>query len=139
MIFTQSTLTVLFENPFWIGIYEREYDNRYQVCRIVFGSEPKDYEVYLYVLKNWHRFKFTSSVKSNTVHKKCINPKRMQRLINKQIHDKGIGTKAQQTLKQQYELSKQNYKSAAKEQRKALKKYKYALKKHKKNEKHKGH
>ena len=30
---TASTLTVLFEDPFWVGIYERESDGRYQVCR----------------------------------------------------------------------------------------------------------
>ncbi|MGN0183144.1 MAG: DUF2992 family protein [Candidatus Ornithomonoglobus sp.] len=32
MIFVRSSLTILFENPFWLGIYEREYDNQYEVC-----------------------------------------------------------------------------------------------------------
>lgn len=41
-----SKLTVLFEDPFWIGLYEREYNGRYEVCKITFGAEPKDYEVY---------------------------------------------------------------------------------------------
>ena len=42
----RSTLTILFQDPFWIGLYEREEDGRYQVCRIVFGAEPRDQEVY---------------------------------------------------------------------------------------------
>ena len=39
-------VTVLFENPIWIGLCEREADGLYEVCRTVFGAEPKDYEVY---------------------------------------------------------------------------------------------
>ena len=31
-----SRLTILFEDPFWIGLYEREDDTGYAVCRIVF-------------------------------------------------------------------------------------------------------
>ena len=37
------TLTVLFDEPFWVGLYERETDGRYEVARVVFGAEPKDY------------------------------------------------------------------------------------------------
>ena len=42
----QSSLTILFEAPFWIGLYERADSGKYEVCKITFGSEPKDYEVY---------------------------------------------------------------------------------------------
>lgn len=42
----QSSLTILFEAPFWIGLYERTDNGKYEVCKITFGSEPKDYEVY---------------------------------------------------------------------------------------------
>lgn len=134
-----SSLTILFDNPFWIGIYECEYDGKYEVCRIVFGAEPKDYEVYEYLLRNWHKLKFGSPVKSDTAHKKKCSPKRMHRLINKQIQARGIGTKAQQTLKQQYETSKQLSKHAAKQKREAENQYKYQLKQKRKKEKHKGH
>ena len=41
----KSSLTILFEAPFWIGLYERTYSGKYEVCKITFGSEPKDYEV----------------------------------------------------------------------------------------------
>ena len=42
----QSSLTILFEAPFWIGLYERTDSGKYEVCKITFGLEPKDYEVY---------------------------------------------------------------------------------------------
>ena len=33
-----SKFTVFFENPFWIGIYERETSQGYEVCKVLFGS-----------------------------------------------------------------------------------------------------
>ena len=39
-------LTVLFEQPFWIGILERSGEGRYEACKVTFGAEPRDAEVY---------------------------------------------------------------------------------------------
>ena len=47
----KSSFTVMFEAPFWIGVYERFDEGYYEVCKITFGSEPKDYEVYDFLLK----------------------------------------------------------------------------------------
>lgn len=38
-------LTVFFEEPFWIGVFERIYDGKLSACKVTFGAEPKDYEV----------------------------------------------------------------------------------------------
>ena len=46
-----SRLNVLFDDPFWVGIFEREYEGRYEAARVVFGAEPKDYEVYEFFIK----------------------------------------------------------------------------------------
>lgn len=51
----KSSLTIMFEAPFWIGVYERYDDGQYEVCKITFGAEPKDYEVYEFLLKNWSK------------------------------------------------------------------------------------
>jgi hypothetical protein len=96
---TVSKLTVFFEKPFWVGIYEREYDGKYEVCKITFGAEPKDYEVHAFILKNYGRLRFSPSLEASKMDEKRINPKRMQREINKQLQNTGIGTKAQQALK----------------------------------------
>ena len=134
-----SKLTVLFEKPFWIGIYEREDNGKYEVCKITFGAEPKDYEVYDFMLKNWSNFKFSPSINGEKIEQKRINPKRMQREINKQLQDKGIGTKAQQALKLQQEQGKLKRKSNSRKQREAQKEFQFLLKQKKRKEKHRGH
>ena len=73
----QSSLTILFEAPFWIGLYERTDNGKYEVCKITFGSEPKDYEVYEFLLKNWHKLKFSPPIQAEVVIERKINPKRM--------------------------------------------------------------
>ena len=55
---TESKLTVYFDDPFWVGVYERISDGLLKVCKITFGAEPKDYEVYEYLLRNWHLLRF---------------------------------------------------------------------------------
>ena len=43
-----TKLTVFFEAPFWIGVFERIERRKLSVCKVVFGAEPKDYEVWEY-------------------------------------------------------------------------------------------
>ena len=38
-------LTVYFEEPFWVGVFERIEDDKLSVTKVTFGVEPKDYEV----------------------------------------------------------------------------------------------
>ena len=134
----KSSLTILFENPFWIGLYERIDSDRYEVCKITFGAEPKDYEVYEYLLSNWHKLKFSPSIRAEMFTERRINPKRMQREINSQLQDKGIGTKAQQALKLQYEQGKIERKVKSREQKEAEKDRQFALRQEKKKAKHRG-
>ena len=89
-------LTVFFEDPFWVGIFERIEKGKLSVCRVVFGSEPKDYEVWEFVLANYHQLRFSPSV-DVAPRKEAVNPKRIQREARKQIAA-GIGTKSQQAL-----------------------------------------
>jgi len=133
-----SSLTVFFEDPFWVGIYERVYSDSYEVCKITFGAEPKDYEVYSYILENWHRLKFSPAVKAEAVEERRINPKRMQREINSRLQNQPIGTKAQQALKLQQEKNKTERKLRNREQREAEKEREFALRQEKKKAKHRG-
>lgn len=134
----KSSLTILFENPFWIGLYERIDGDKYEVCKITFGAEPKDYEVYDFLLKNWNKLKFSPPVKVDKIEEHKINPKRMQREINSQLENKGIGTKAQQALKLQHEQTKIERKTKSREQKDAEKERQFALRQEKKKAKHRG-
>lgn len=134
----KSSLTILFENPFWIGLFERIDGDKYEVCKITFGAEPKDYEVYDFLLKNWHKLKFSPPVKTEKIEERKINPKRMQREINSQLENKGIGTKAQRALKLQHEQGKLERKVKSREQKEAEKERQFALRQEKKKAKHRG-
>lgn len=115
----KCSLTILFEDPFWIGLYERFDEDKYEVCKITFGSEPKDYEVYEFLLKNWGKLQFSPPIKTDLTEERKINPKRMQREINNHLQNRGIGTKAQQALKLQHEQNKLVRKTKSREQREA--------------------
>ena len=131
-------LTVYFEEPFWVGIFERIEDGKLSVAKVTFGAEPKDYEVQEYVQKYYFSLKFSPAV--DTVVKDIKrNPKRMQREAKKQMQEIGIGTKSQQALKLQQEQNKQERKVRSQEQKEAEKLRMFELKQQKKREKHKGH
>ena len=135
---SKSSLTILFEAPFWIGLYERMEHRRYEVCKITFGSEPKDYEVYEFLLKNWNKLKFSPPIQAEVAIERKINPKRMQREFHSQLQDKGIGTKAQQALKLQYEQCKLEKKAKNREKKEADKDRQFALRREKTKAKHRG-
>ena len=130
-------LTVFFEEPFWIGVFERISEGKLSVCKVTFGAEPKDYEVYDFVLKNYHQLRFSLAV-STDVKETSRNPKRMQREVRKQVKNIGIGTKSQQALKLQQEQLKTERKTVSREQREAEKERKFKIKQQKKKEKHRG-
>lgn len=136
---TISKLAVFFEEPFWVGIYEREFEGKYEVCKITFGAEPKDYEVYEFMRKNCGWLQFSPSLEATAINDKRINPKRMQRKINKQLQHSGVGTKAQQALKLQHERGKLERKTRSREQRNAEKERQFQLRQEKRKEKHRGH
>lgn len=139
MSICRSKLTILFEDPFWIGLYEREDDGRYKVCKIIFGAEPKDYEVYDFLLTNWYRLRFSPSLEAASMEERHINPKRMQRQIRKQMQETGIGTKAQQALKLMQEEGKAAHRVKSREQREAEQERRFELRQQKRKEKHRGH
>ncbi len=136
---TTSTLTVFFDSPFWVGVCEREYDGAYEVCRILFGSEPKDYEIYGFMIENYDSLNFSPSLDSAPTVQRRINPKRMQREINKQLQKNGVGTKAQQALKVQQEQGKAERKARSRQLRNEERENQFKLRQAKRKEKHRGH
>lgn len=58
---SKAKLTVFFEEPFWVGLYEREDGGQYEVSKVTFGAEPKDYEVYAYFLANFYTLRLLHS------------------------------------------------------------------------------
>jgi len=130
-------LTVYFEESFWIGVFEHISEGKLSVCKVTFGAEPKDYEVYGFILKNYDYLKFSPAVVTD-VKEAARNPKRIQREVRKQVQNTGIGTKSQQALKLQQEQLKIERKAVNRERREAEKQKRFEMKQQKKKDKHKG-
>jgi len=129
-------LTVFFEGPFWVGVFERAEDGRLTVCRVVFGAEPRDYEVWEFVLKNYDRLKFSPPVEAKAK-KEPVNPKRLQREAKKQLQG-GVGTRSQQALQMQREEKKMERKTLGRAQKLAEQERRFQLKQQKRRDKHRG-
>ena len=131
-------LTVFFENPFWVAVYERTTNNGLEAAKAIFGAEPKDYEIYAYFLENCNKLLFSPSVADGVNTERRINPKRMLRKINNQLAVTGIGTKAQQALKLLQEQNAIQRKVFNREKSEEEKQQKFEIRQQKKKEKHKG-
>lgn len=131
-------LTVYFDEPFWVGVFERIEDGKLSAAKVTFGTEPKDYEVYEFVLKHYYSLQFSPAV-ATVVKEVKRNPKRMQRDVKKQLQDTGIGTKSQQALKLQQEQNKQSRKVKSREQKLSEAERLFELKQQKKKDRHRGH
>ena len=132
------TLTVLFEAPFWVGVVERIEDGRLSACRIVFGAEPKDYEVYAFVLQHYDKLAFSPAVEA-VVKAMPRSPKRQLRDVKKQLEHRGAGTRSQQALKMQQEQGKAERKAHHRLQKEAEDQRRFAMKQQKRKDKHRGH
>ena len=133
-----SKLTVFFEDPFWVGVFERVSCGKLSAAKVTFGAEPKDYEVLEFINRNYYKLQFSPEIET-VVKDTRKNPKRAQRDAKKQTLETGIGTKSQQALKLQQEQNKQERKVRSREQRDAESQRIFELKKIKKREKHRGH
>lgn len=131
-------MTVFFEKPFWVGVFEHIDNEKLSVCKVTFGAEPKDYEVYDFILREYCHLKFSLAVETVEKHS-SVNPKRMQRNAKYQLKQQGIGTKAQQALKLQQEQNKAERKVKSREQKQKEAERMFELKQQKRREKHKGH
>ena len=130
-------LTVYFEDGFWHGLFEQEYEGTYQVCRVTFGQEPKEDEILKLLQTQFVRLSFSpeATVKQ---HVKIKNPKRLQRAVRKQVKQK-VSSKSQELLQFQYEERKKHSKQQSSLQKQLLKQERFERKQQKRKEKHKGH
>ena len=136
---TTGLLTVLFEDPFLIGLFEMIDQTGRRACKVTFGAEPTEKEVMEFVNKNWHRLQFSQAIETPSESERKINPKRQLREAKKQMQSQGIGTKSQQALKLQQEQNKAERKQRSKAEREAEKQRQFNLRQAKKKEKHRGH
>lgn len=134
----KASLTVYFEDPFWVGVFERIEDGKLSVCKVTFGAEPKDYDVLDFVLHHYYELAFSKAIEIET-RQAADNPKRRNRNVRKHLENTGIGTKSQQALQRQREEMKTERRQINREEREAEAQRRFEMKQAKKKEKRRGH
>lgn len=121
------SFTVFFEDPFWVGVFERRTpykgEDLLTAAKITFCAQPSDPQVYDYLLENYRNLKFSPPVSAKR-QQYAKNPKRIQREIHRAVAANGTGTKSQQALSK---MRKENHLAAVKRkrERRRLEKEKY--------------
>ena len=131
-------LSVFFDDPFYIGLFERIQDGKLSVSKVVFGAEPSDREVYEWLRANFFQMKFSPEVTGAKEVRLSSNPKRRQRQAA-DTKNLGVGTKSQQALSLMREASKAQRAVQSKERREAEERERFLLHLEKKKAKHRGH
>jgi len=132
-------LTVFFEEPFWVGIFERYYSGEYAVLKVVFGSEPTNNEIYHYILSKYNTLDFSEPIARPSEMRTEVSPKRLQRKIKKEVAGASVGTKAQEAIKLQAKSSKHQRQIFNKEAKQDQEILKFQKRQEKKKKKHRGH
>ena len=139
MSFLEGKLTVFFDGHFWVGVFERNTDGLLEVCRVVFGAEPNEGQLHEFILHRWNTLVFSKGTYCETDAGKRINPKRLQRVIYKQIREIGVSTKSQQAIQKQFEEKKDHNRAMERAIQVENQERSYRLRRLKKKEKQRGH
>ncbi|EOH75163.1 YjdF family protein [Enterococcus malodoratus] len=133
-------LTIYFDGSFWCGLVEAESDGHYQVIRYVFGAEPKDADVLEFIANCLPRLlEQSGTVAAERKSEKKMNPKRIQRLINREKRQPVVSTKAQLAISELREQAKMANKAQKRQKKADYAEARFQQKQAKKREKHKGH
>ena len=135
----RCALTVYFEGPFWVGLFERWEGEGYCVSKLTFGPEPRDAEVWERVLREFDRLPFSPGIPSER-REEPANPKRARREARRQMETlPRTGTKAQQALALQREEGKLARRERTRAEREVAEAERFRQRQEKRREKRRGH
>ena len=117
----KASLTVFFEDPFWVGVFERIEDGKLSACK-----------------DHYYELVFSPAVETE-IRQVADNPKRRSRNARKHLENAGIGTKSQQALQRQREEMKKERRQISREEREMEALRRFEMKQAKKKEKKRGH
>ncbi|MEF7656862.1 MULTISPECIES: YjdF family protein [Bacillus cereus group] len=133
-------LTVYHDGQFFVGIITCKEKGKLYGARYIFGTEPSDEEVLIFVngpmLAHFQHF-----AKCGVEVKEKQRPKNIKRIIRQVAKEENVNrfTKAQEAISLSYELHKQEKKVQSKEKREAEKQRRRLIKIQKAKQKHRGH
>jgi hypothetical protein len=132
-------LTVYFEDPFWVGVFEREEPAGCAVARFVFGGQPSDVEVYRLLQDGYGRLAFTRASADGAPGRRHLSPKRAQREAARALERAGPGTRAQQALQAALEERREAAAQRSRAQARAEAERRYQDRVARRKKRHRGH
>lgn len=138
-------LTVYFDGQFWVGVAEDTDFDPPVVVRHIFGSEPLDAEIVRFVNGPMFTLLAGAALASSANQARVDNvvrsksPKRRVREATAAVRERGISTRSQLALQQQYEAHMLECRAQTREEREAQLERKWALKRQKAKARHRGH
>jgi hypothetical protein len=133
------TITVLFEGPFWVAIFERQSMEGYAVARVVLGEEPTEVEFYYFLLNECQQLRYSQPTKEKPLAFKKKSPKRMQREARQLQRSGSNMSKAYESIRVELEKNKKIKKQKSRQERDEEDDRQFELKQQKKKDKKKGH
>ena len=135
------TLTVYFEDPFWVGVVERCEGERIQAARHLFGAEPLPGEVLEFVQRRLLALldQATPAAVAGVAAAGPRNPKRAAREAARALASRGGSTQAHEAMRLQIEQNKCERAADTRAERAAAEGYRRATKLRKAKARHRGH
>jgi hypothetical protein len=133
-------LEVFFEDPFWVGLFSRAEGDGTQYCRVVFGGEPSDIQIYHYFLHNFRSLQFSDIVPAVAEKTEIRNPKRRQSAVSRQMQQTAGQKRSHAIIKQTMSASlKKTHETDHKKMEEEHQQYVQAVCQAKRKEKQRGH
>lgn len=140
------SVTITFESPFWIALFEMNDEKGYSVAREVIGvSEPTGSDISLFFAHlDFDRLAYSNPTlcELENNRRRTMSYKRMQKKIKREVECREFKytfTKAQIELKKLHQKKKIERKCLTKQINEGKKERKFQMQQQKKFEKHRGH
>ena len=133
-----SIFTIFFEDPFWVGVLEENYNGINYMGKHIFGTEPSNPELLQFFIYEFDKINKIKIGETEMETKKLGFKKSLSKSKKAQIKI-GIGTKSQNLFQKAFEELMKIKKKEHRVEKNMDKEEKYGKKQEKKLEKKKGH
>ncbi len=141
---SEQNVSIIFETPFYVILFENSIDGKYSVAKEIIGtSDPTNSDLAIFFEQlDYDRLNFSEPILEDKQKEfKKISFKKQQKLAKIQTEKKTLYTytKASEQLKLLQEQNKKEKKQISKQEKEETEDFKYQLRVKKSKEKHKGH
>jgi hypothetical protein len=139
-----ATMTVFFDDPFWVAVLEVHDGDRVRATRHVFGAEPTNAELYQFLLRYGGvllaRAEGAAAVPGDRSEPVAVrNPKRLAREAARAAQQARPSTAAQEAMRQEIELRQRASAARGREDREAHADHRRSVRRAKSRARHRGH